>query len=210
MIAIVFGSVGCTAALMAANAAEQNARREEAQRTREKWEADRAQRQAAEEEARRKWREESQWEAAKARQEEVERQQQIEKESAEREEQRKKTLAEAEEDPKVMQAIWSLVICYWADVRADALREIAAEKKYSKIGGVVNLARLHGEQDRIRLADERTERAKSALADFRARPLSCKHKGFSEMMPCVHSVADCSEGAEMMRELARRADGYLR
>jgi hypothetical protein len=207
--AIVFGGTGCTAAFVAGNAAEQNARREEAQRAREQWEADRAQRQAAEEKALFEQRQRLEQKAAESNQKEAERRQQAE-EAAEREEQRKKDLAEAEEDPEVMRAVWSLVICYWADVRADALREIAAEKKYSKIGGAVNLARLHGEQDRIRVADERTERAKSALGDFRAKPLSCKHKGFRDLMPCMHAVADCSEGAEMMRELARRADGYLR
>ena len=57
-------------------------------------------------------------------------------------------------DKKALATIYGALICEQKDDRADALAEILKQKKYSRIGGAVDLTALKEQQDALRHADE--------------------------------------------------------
>ncbi len=88
-------------------------------------------------------------------------------------------------DAKWMQIALSAWICHNADERKANVAEIATQRKYARVGGVVNLSSLQDLQDEIRAADENIAKARSALSSFRVKPLSCKSPMVFSVLTCV-------------------------
>lgn len=76
-------------------------------------------------------------------------------------------------DPKWMVPLLSAQLCQSSDDRAEAMNEIRTQKKYSKVGGVLDLTAISAQQDRIRDADERSAALREDLHTLRAKPLPC-------------------------------------
>lgn len=88
-------------------------------------------------------------------------------------EETERLLVTLQEAPGAMRLAWSTVICRWTAIRADAKREIEQERKYAREGaGIVNKASLYAEQQRMRRADERMDRARRELHEFDTDPRS--------------------------------------
>lgn len=66
-------------------------------------------------------------------------------------------------DPKKMAIAFGASLCYAKRIRTESMAEIAKEKKYGAIGGVVNKDKLYRLQQRIRWADEAESTYKSKL-----------------------------------------------
>jgi hypothetical protein len=80
----------------------------------------------------------------------------------------------------------SVLWCAYEDVRAMAVGEIEKERRYSRIGGVVNLGRIeHWQRVAGRCGDVQEELAKE-LRDLGQRRLRCDNPG-------LRWIADCYE-----------------
>lgn len=133
-------------------------------------------------------------------------------------------LTALQQDPGAMRLVWSSVICRWTAIRADAKREIELEKKYAdEGGGVVNKANLYSEQQRMRRADERIDRARHELREFDAKPpLPCKDKSVFAPVACLTAEwqgVDLDDDGRrichsrdmvLLNEVVYRSDSYLR
>lgn len=91
-----------------------------------------------------------------------------------------------QEDPKLMEMAISLTICVLQDERRSALTEIATEKKYARIGGYENKAKIYGLQQRIRKADELIAEERKNLASWkgRAKLWACTDKVVRGLLLC--------------------------
>jgi hypothetical protein len=79
----------------------------------------------------------------------------------------------------------SALICMAQDERNAFLKEIAEEKKYSRIGGVQNNRTLYDLQEEVRATDRVIARRQRDLATHKLRPLSCKDKTVTLVKRCV-------------------------
>jgi hypothetical protein len=84
-----------------------------------------------------------------------------------------------------VRATWSSWLCYGKAARDAAMAAIAKEKKYSRIGGVVNLSRLSQLQDDVRAADEKIDQARAGLRQAHAKPFPCSHPGVAAFVECA-------------------------
>jgi hypothetical protein len=82
--------------------------------------------------------------------------------------------------PEEMQFVWSAKICDRAAERAQALADIAKERRYSKIGGVVHLKRLGDLQDEVASADDDIKDYRAELKAIGKRAVSCKDPRVAE------------------------------
>jgi hypothetical protein len=90
-------------------------------------------------------------------------------------------------DRKAMAAIFGAQFCLYAQIRRDALKEIAAEKKYARIGGVESRTKLYNLQQKIRWADEHEadERADMRRTFRGMTPLPCSRIEVLKILACV-------------------------
>jgi Skp family chaperone for outer membrane proteins len=131
-------------------AAAKQAKKEQAQAMRRSLEdRDAAEAQAREEQAQRRQREDEDRRASEARE------------------------AELRNDPKWRQADLSRTRCAFIVERRDAVKEIATQKKYSRLGGVIDLGSLDQQQQIVRRADEQIAEAKSGLAEIGLPAIAC-------------------------------------
>lgn len=81
-------------------------------------------------------------------------------------------------DRKLMSAVFSAEFCVRTIHRDDALKEIAAEKKYGKIAGVVSMRKLYDLQQRIRKIDEGWAKSQGVMRKYYkdVRLLGCKDR----------------------------------
>ena len=80
------------------------------------------------------------------------------------------------EDVQIRQNLekYSALICAYQDARAKALDGIKREKRYSKVGGVVSLTKLHQLQTEVGLLDDELAAMKRNFRKQKASPLACK------------------------------------
>jgi hypothetical protein len=97
-------------------------------------------------------------------------------------------------DPAWALPVLSAKICSNATERATALDDIRKEKKYSKLGGVVDNSALYASQTAIRDADESDAAVRRAIAEFHKHPISCSQ-------PDVRAIVGCGD------QLLRRGAG---
>jgi len=88
-------------------------------------------------------------------------------------------------DPKWLGPALSARRCYHSLVRAEAIKEIQTEKRYAKLGGVVDMRKLHDLQTFVRTQDEGIANADGALARWKLKPSSCSGKLVSEITRCL-------------------------
>lgn len=80
-------------------------------------------------------------------------------------------------------------VCNLNRWRADVLDEIKTQRKYSSIGGSVNLTVMQALQLRLRAIDEKVLEVSSALKNTRAPRLSCEESHVKTMLE-----ATCNDG----------------
>lgn len=85
-------------------------------------------------------------------------------------------------DPENMFIRQGAALCVDREIRRRALGEIAAEKKYGRIGGIVDKQKIYQLQQRVRWADEAEAENKKSFAGQRIAPCS---------QPKVQLIARC-------------------
>jgi len=88
-------------------------------------------------------------------------------------------------EPKMMQFVYSAQLCTGQEDRTEAMTEIAKEKKYSAIGGVVKLREMYSLQQSLRGADEQIKAAKYWLKNIKRGALGCNNKYVQVIMSCA-------------------------
>lgn len=91
---------------------------------------------------------------------------------------------------KAMSMIYGAGFCLIAEDRAAALKEIATQRKYSRIGGVVNLRSLSALQDTVRRLDELEAADRKTLReDFpKLKPLACTDAAVKALVFCKRNA----------------------
>ena len=91
---------------------------------------------------------------------------------------------------KWMGAVLGYRVALAEDRRAEAKTEIAKEKKYSHVGGVVNKSAIYEAQQKIRWADEDIEERKQTAKDEGVKILSRNDKRVATVEECLDSSYD--------------------
>jgi len=95
-------------------------------------------------------------------------------------------LAVKQHDPDVKDQLLSALLCSHAEWHRSAMNDIAAEHKYSAIGGAVNLSRLSMLQDRIRAIDNSDGAVRRSIAEMSRKPLSCSDPLTYRLSHCLN------------------------
>lgn len=102
------------------------------------------------------------------------------------------------DNPKVMAIAWGATFCSIRQVRSDALEEISKEKKYGRIGGMVDKEKLYSLQKQVRWADETEAKERKELTDepkrYRVTPLPCSSPLVKIVLECVADTGACVDG----------------
>lgn len=93
-------------------------------------------------------------------------------------------------DPKWVSPLFSSLVCSAKRDRDRAVAEIAKERKYGRIGGVVDLQEIHDWQGAVREADERLARHRGEAKRRGARLLPCTDKLVGVLAQCVSDADD--------------------
>jgi hypothetical protein len=101
--------------------------------------------------------------------------------------------------PEWTRGLFSARICLLEEMRTDALKEIATERKYSAIGGAVDLVKLHRLQQDVRAADDRLVMQRALLKDTKLPPLSCSKENVRSLVACIRSLYPESREGEQER-----------
>lgn len=75
-------------------------------------------------------------------------------------------------DPGNVFILRGAALCIDREIRRRALGEIAAEKKYARIGGIIDKQKLYDQEQRVRWADEHEADNKKSFAGQRIAPCS--------------------------------------
>jgi len=111
------------------------------------------------------------------------------------------------------QVAWSAYVCGWQMQRAAALKEIATEHKYARIGGAVDLRAIHDLQDSVRECDEAIESGRDELRALKVALLPCSTKPVRRIGLCVYTgdgapgEAECRENVVVMAYLQLLEEG---
>jgi hypothetical protein len=92
---------------------------------------------------------------------------------------------ERKRDPRYAIPVLSGLLCYERAVRADALKEIRTEKRYSEIAGVQDNAKLYALQQRVREMDEGIAETTRLLASKGWKALSCAGRRVRLVVACI-------------------------
>lgn len=120
--------------------------------------------------------------------------------------------AEIADRPTVRAAI-SAWICVEDAVRSRVLAEIKTEKKYSKVSGAQNNAKLYELQQMLRTADTNKAKRKADLKALKLAPLGCKVPQVKRAAFCVMDHSDegfdesCFDG-ELLAPVVELADFF--
>lgn len=99
----------------------------------------------------------------------------------------RKRLPAIQRDKKQMAVVLGSILCALDFGKRQALDEIAKEKKYAKVGGVINKAKLYAQQQRIRRADEQTKIVRDKMKNplyAGVVPLQCKSEKVQHVLHC--------------------------
>lgn len=88
-------------------------------------------------------------------------------------------------DPKIGTVALSGAICFNGSVRAAALREIAQQKKYSKVGGALDLGAIRDQQNFVREADEGDASIRRTMTRLHFKALSCSDVRVRPVVACL-------------------------
>jgi hypothetical protein len=102
---------------------------------------------------------------------------------------------------KAMGVVFGAQICMQITARAAALKEIATEKYYSRIGGYENKVKIYELQNQIRAADEALARIRADLRSYKGKvkPATCSERAVRETLACYASDDACND---MTKQLA--------
>jgi hypothetical protein len=89
-------------------------------------------------------------------------------------------------------AVIGYCVAVLEDRRSDAVTEIAKQKKYAKVGGVLNKGAISEQQDRIRVADEAIEENKSYAKGNGVKVLPRTDKRVAAVEDCLEASYDHS------------------
>jgi hypothetical protein len=117
--------------------------------------------------------------------------------------------AELASDPKQAAQVLSAFVCHNLAIRAEEKKEIDDERKYAREGGgVVDLAKIHENQDGMRLVDEKNMEIVTVLKRrYGRRPLPCGATA-KELAPEAQSVID-SVPESIVADLGEHAPWFL-
>jgi hypothetical protein len=109
---------------------------------------------------------------------------------------------------KWMGAVLGYRVALAEDRRAEAKTEIAKEKKYSRIGGVVNKSAIYEAQQKIRWADEDIEERRQTARDEGVKILGRNDKRVSAVEECLDASYDHERGSSITEtDIGRMAKG---
>lgn len=110
-------------------------------------------------------------------------------------------ISKAEAEDRVLQArlaspanrqrAVSSAVCLLDDYRSAMLKEIATEKRYSKIGGVQNNLKLLQLQNRIRTIDEYANTLRRSAKSWKVTLLKCNAKYVQPIIACALNAGPC-------------------
>lgn len=110
----------------------------------------------------------------------------------------------------------SAELCIVKQERSKAIAELAKERKYSRLGGVIKLRTVSDLQDQVRSADDRETKAKEQLRLEYTTALPCKDKVVAPLVRCLVQAEtsddhnpddDCADSA--VRAVVDFAHEYL-
>lgn len=108
--------------------------------------------------------------------------------AAQAEAQRAEALRQDSSNPKILTALYSAEICWYQRDRKESLDAIAKEKKYARIGGVVDRKALYDWTGDIRRADEKIPPLQQRLRELKAKPLPCSEKAIAALSSCFNPL----------------------
>lgn len=106
--------------------------------------------------------------------------------------------AARKQDKKFMRVVYSASICRLQEERREALADIAREKKYARIGGVIDKRAIYDSQMVIRGTDEVLLDVRAEMRSMRIGPLGCGDKRVRALVPCLatsvrNPMGECSD-----------------
>lgn len=148
----------------------------------------------------------------------IDAQRRVERERAEKEAAEAAAADEAEDDrirndAKKMALIMGAELCLANATRAAAFKEIETEKKYARIGGYENKAKIYGLQIQIRKADEFLAKEKQLLRTAsnlkRVHPLPCTDKGVKSIMAAKVACGGDEPPSDCEEPLVKRVLSFI-
>lgn len=113
-------------------------------------------------------------------------------------------LAAMREDPDTLRVAMSATICEYQQLRREDLTLIAEERRYAKIGGVIDMQRIHDLQDNIRSYDSVIDMFNRGLKARRLKAMSCKISDVASAASCIRrSGAECEPYERMIYLLVK-------
>lgn len=88
------------------------------------------------------------------------------------------------QDPALMAPVLSAAICFEREERRVTMAEIATQRKYSRLGGVVNRSQMYRLQGYVRDHDEDIADYTGRLRAMRAKPLPCGSPVVKALLAC--------------------------
>jgi aminopeptidase N len=103
--------------------------------------------------------------------------------------------------PKNARTIYGAIFCIDKKVRADAIAEIAKEKKYAKLAGMIDKVKLYKLQQTVRSADEHEATNRREFAEYKGlSPAPCTDATVKKLIACSQSDGGCESNE--IKELA--------
>lgn len=101
-------------------------------------------------------------------------------------------------DKKQMALVFGAILCGIDFQRRQALEEIAKEKKYARLGGMVDKVKLYNLQRQVRFADERAAGVREKLKQpiyAGVKPVACASKDVQRVLVCHDNegAANCGQ-----------------
>ncbi len=100
------------------------------------------------------------------------------------------------QDPKARRAVYSAEICWFQSDRQEVIAAIAKERRYSKIGGVVDMKYLYERQEAVRRDDDAIANMRAELKKERVGALPCSDKLVAALTPCMTEPLGYEEDAK--------------
>ena len=111
--------------------------------------------------------------------------------------------------PDEMRYSLAVRICAAEQFRKDFLAEISKQRKYSRLGGVIDMNEMNDLQQRVRAADEERE---AAIADAKSykktRIPLCVDAKIRSAVACLHQDANCAEDVRATTKAAKPQTDY--
>ncbi len=110
--------------------------------------------------------------------------------------------------PERLPAIFGATVCIGRETKSAALTEIAKERKYARLGGMVDKEKLYELQQRVRWADEHAEADAKAIKTWKVKPLPCSSRLVREIITCKHDSDRCDAQLNMAVDFVQSYEDY--